>query len=217
MKFFKFSFYRKYHKFIRRKLFDLSNQMARTNVCDDTERICFIQNLNNIKNLLEHHAHIEDSLIHKILENKFPTTYYKLLNDHNHIEKEFRDICESLQYTTFEKLDEWHYLYLRINRFIGEYLLHLDMEETKIMPFFLTNFTEDQLMKNKRKLRTDRQLQEFLTDVKEGIIDCNSLEQAEFLLEIKEHEHNDVFQEVQNTMVEALGHKTFLKVMDIMG
>lgn len=204
MAYHKFSFYRKYHKFIRRRLFELSIQMAKSTVALPASFGSFMEQLEDMCNLLMHHAHIEDEMIHPLIKDWDEDLYVSLVAEHDDIEKKFLNIKVGIKSLDEDDMDKWHEHYLQLNTFIAEYLIHLNYEETVLMPLFQEKLPEDRLMSNKRKLRTEREVDEFLGDIRVGLGDCNFLEQVEFLAEIRAHEDRRVVEKVEKVMAEVL-------------
>lgn len=122
------------HKYLRRELFDISEQLFRA--CPghiDGVRAA----LERIDLLLHAHAMQEDSRLYPLLQHADPKLAERMKADHDRLEDRFAFIYDSARLIDaaepdcHEKLLQLH---LDWNRFVGEYLLHLDDEERTLFP-----------------------------------------------------------------------------------
>lgn len=122
------------HKYLRRELFDLSEQLFRAGP-NEIEAIRTA--LDKLAVLLETHAAQEDSRLMPLLRNIDPALAERMTADHRRMEDQFmlvRDAASLLDASSATCSDELLRLHLDWNRFVGAYLLHLDDEERTLFP-----------------------------------------------------------------------------------
>jgi hypothetical protein len=122
------------HKYLRRELFDLSEQLFRAGPNEiEAIRAAF----EKLAVLLETHATQEDTRLAPLLRDIDPALAERMTADHRRMEDQFmlvRDAAKLLDPTSATCSDDLLRLHLDWNRFVGSYLLHLDDEERTIFP-----------------------------------------------------------------------------------
>jgi iron-sulfur cluster repair protein YtfE (RIC family) len=122
------------HKYLRRELFDISEQLFRAGPCHlDAIRAA----LERADMLLHAHAAQEDSRLYPLLQQADAKLAERMKSDHERLEDRFAVVYDAArlidpaQPDCSERLLQ---LNLDWNRFVGEYLLHLDDEERTLFP-----------------------------------------------------------------------------------
>lgn len=92
-------------------------------------------------------AHHEEENLHALLEKKGSTIHHEAHDDHEHQEK----ALENLQYlldavrTSADRIETGYQFYLAYRKFVGDNLLHLHEEETKLLPELQRLCTDEEL------------------------------------------------------------------------
>lgn len=135
------------HKYVSFALNELERLIAKTDFTDDAA-INHIQNdWNSIREMLEGHAYHEEHNFHALLERKGSTIHHEAHNDHEHQE----ETLKSLQYlldavkTSPDRIEAGYQFYLAYRKFVGDNLLHLHEEETKLLPELQRLCTDEEL------------------------------------------------------------------------
>jgi iron-sulfur cluster repair protein YtfE (RIC family) len=122
------------HKYLRRELFDVSEQLFRA--CPshiDGVRAA----LERIDLLLHTHAAQEDARLYPLLHRVDPQLAKRMKADHERLDDRFAfvyDAARLIDATQPDCREKLLQLHLDWNRFVGEYLLHLDDEERTLFP-----------------------------------------------------------------------------------
>ena len=124
------------HKYVSFALNELERLMAKTDFTDDaaiahveSEWIC-------VKEMLEGHAYHEEHNFHALLEKKGSTIHHDAHSDHEHQEetlKHLQDLLAAVK-TSADPMEAGYQFYLTYRKFVGDNLLHLHEEETKLLP-----------------------------------------------------------------------------------
>jgi len=135
------------HKYVSFALSELERLIAKTDFTDDTE-LTFIQSKwEQIKELQEGHALHEEQNFHTLLEMKGSKIHHEAHSDHEHLEqtlKNLQDLLDALK-TSPNRIEAGYEFYLAYRKFVGENLLHLHEEETKLLPELQRLCTDDEL------------------------------------------------------------------------
>lgn len=142
-------FYRE-HKYVSAVLNDLERLIAKTDFRKDEE----IQNAKkewfSVSKMLQGHAAYEEEKLHPLLEKKGSKAYLLAHSQHEEMDVSFSRIDflfeEVMKEEIQEKKIEMGYeLYLTFRKFVGQNLLHLHEEETKILPELQRLYSDDEL------------------------------------------------------------------------
>lgn len=135
------------HKYVSFAVSELERLIAKTDFTDDAA-IAHIQNeWQHLKEMLEGHAHHEECNFHALLEKKGSTIHHEAHKDHEHQE----EILANLQYllnaiaTSADRTEAGYQFYLAYRKFVGDNLLHLHEEETKLLPELQKLCTDEEL------------------------------------------------------------------------
>ena len=137
------------HKAQRYHLFQLANEIGKTNFADDaaTRRID-----GSVREIIEHlrdHARNEAAYIHPLFHQLGEQD--ELFDDaHHQLEAQLGKIESVLT----EK--RWSELYRRFNRFLGTYLLHLDEEERAQADVLWPRYSDDELLATFHRFLAER-------------------------------------------------------------
>lgn len=135
------------HKYVSYALSELERLIAKTDFTDDAA-IAQIQNeWQHIKKMLEGHAHHEEHNFHALLERKGSTIHHEAHKDHGHQEKTLKDLQYLLDAVknSPDRTEAGYQFYLAYRKFVGDNLLHLHEEETKLLPELQKLCSDDEL------------------------------------------------------------------------
>lgn len=143
-------FYTPYHKGIRRRLFALAVDAGRLDTDDEAAVTAHAAQLAEALGTLRRHAQYEDRYFHPLLAQSRVAQLSWLAADHDaqepalvHLEQRFAAVgrapagdarrAEALVY------------YRVLSRYLGDLMLHLDLEEREAMPRLRSNHSEEEL------------------------------------------------------------------------
>ena len=117
------------HKYIRREMFDLSEQLFRAGA---SELEAIRSALEKLGALLQSHAAQEDARLVPLLHEVDAELADRLARDHRRLDDQFavlQDRANAIDANANSCSRDLYQLHLDWNRFVGTYLLHLDDEE----------------------------------------------------------------------------------------
>lgn len=124
------------HKYVSFALSELERLIAKTDFSDHAA-IDHMQNeWQRIREMLEGHAYHEEHNFHTLLEKKGSTIHHDAHYDHAHQEETLKDLQHLLDTvkTSSDHTEAGYQFYLAYRKFVGDNLLHLHEEETKLLP-----------------------------------------------------------------------------------
>lgn len=130
--------YRDIHKGIRTELFAVTTEAGRVDPADDAGRVALTAQVRDVVEVLELHAHHEDSNIQPTLEVELPVLAERIAAEHEAIDGRLAQLVdladEAADGSQPGRREQLHRLYLELATFTGEYLAHQDVEERVVMP-----------------------------------------------------------------------------------
>ena len=144
-------FYRE-HKYVSAALNKLERLIAKTDFKKNKAIKKALDEWTCASFMLEQHAEYEETKLHPLLKIKGSTVYLDAHHDHEALEATFNSITRKFQQALEEKdtnmkIEIGYDLYLSYRKFVGENLLHLYEEETKILPELQRLYTDEELRK----------------------------------------------------------------------
>lgn len=138
------------HKDQRKWMYSLSIEASQLDFKDKNQINCFDTELKALVDDLKDHAENEEMFILPLIANRFPDAAGIFQHDHPGIKKQLQELLETwqdvIQAPNKDRTDRHLNFYRIFNRFIGEYLLHLDEEERKILPVLDVHFSAEELI-----------------------------------------------------------------------
>lgn len=132
------------HKGLRKALFDLAAQAGAIDA-QDAEGISQLANrARDVFRFAEHHAFNEDRFLLPRMETKGMPETRAMRADHQVLEQTLHALADAATLLAQEPLSLRRF-YLNLNRFIGQYVLHLDEEETRMLPLIHAQFSDAEL------------------------------------------------------------------------
>jgi DUF438 domain-containing protein len=124
------------HKYVSFALSELERLIAKTDFREDAAIEHLQKEWQSIKELLQAHADHEENHFHALLEKKGSTIHHDAHHDHEHQEETLNTLQSLLDATKIssDRLEAGYQFYLAYRKFVGDNLLHLHEEETKLLP-----------------------------------------------------------------------------------
>ena len=141
--------YRPIHKAIRHMLSSTSHAIGMADFDDKQVAQEILKQLDVTITVLQAHAGHEEKFVHSPLESRVPGITASIEEDHNHDDQVYAKL-ETLANQVRsagggEAVDLGYEVYRTFNNFVGEYLAHLDREESELEPALLANFTNAEI------------------------------------------------------------------------
>lgn len=135
------------HKYVSFALSELERLIAKTDFTNDAAIDHIQREWQSIKEMLEGHAYHEEHNFHALLEKKGSTIHHEAHNDHEHLEETLINLENMLGNvkTSPDRIEAGYQFYLIYRKFVGNNLLHLHEEETKLLPELQKLCTDEEL------------------------------------------------------------------------
>lgn len=135
------------HKYVSFALSELERLIAKTDFTDDAAIDHLQSEWQRIREMLEGHAYHEEHNFHALLEKKGSTIHHEAHNDHEHQEETLKNLQNLLDTvkTRPDRIEAGYRFYLVYRKFVGDNLLHLHEEETKLLPELQRLCTDEEL------------------------------------------------------------------------
>lgn len=135
------------HKYVSFALSELERLIAKTDFIEDAAIDNIQSKWQGVKEMLEGHAYHEERNIHALLEKKGSTIHHEAHEDHEHQEETLKNLNRLLDVikTSPDRTEAGYQFYLVFRKFVGDNLLHLHEEETKLLPELQRLCTDEEL------------------------------------------------------------------------
>lgn len=142
-------FYRE-HKYVSAALNSLERLIAKTDFRENSEIEAARKEWTEVSSMLQAHANYEEERLHSLLEKKGSTVHLHAHHQHEEMDAAFPRINTFFEAVMREEDPEirvalGYQLYLTYRKFVGNNLLHLHEEETKILPELQRLYTDEEL------------------------------------------------------------------------
>lgn len=175
------------HKYVSFALNELERVIAKADFTDDAAIVHIQSEWQRIREMLEGHAYHEEHNFHALLEKKGSTIHHEAHNDHEHQE----ETLKSLQYlldaikTSPDRIEAGYQFYLAYRKFVGDNLLHLHEEETKLLPELQRLCTDEELRAIEHSTYSIMTVEEMIEMVQVLFPHMNFSDKCAFLVDIK--------------------------------
>lgn len=135
------------HKYVSFALSELERLIAKTDFTDNTAVAQIQSEWQSVKEMLKGHACHEEHNFHALLQKKGSSIHHDAHNDHEHLEetlKTLQCLLDAIQ-TSPDRIEAGYQFYLVYRKFVGDNLLHLHEEETKLLPELQRLCTDEEL------------------------------------------------------------------------
>ena len=135
------------HKYVSFALSELERLIAKTDFTDNKAIAHIKSEWQRVKEMLEGHAYHEEHNFHALLERKGSTIHHEAHKDHEHQEETLKNLQRLLDsiMTSSDPEEAGYQFYLVYRKFVGDNLLHLHEEETKLLPELQRLCTDEEL------------------------------------------------------------------------
>ena len=141
--------YRVAHKAMRRDLFEVSASIAATDFSSSSSVTELCDRFAGLVASMGHHAELEDGELHPLVREAGSSVLASIESEHELLDAELEALAGLLEGLPIGDDDDvWdraHEFYLRFNRFVADYLRHIDLEERELMPVLASSVDADHL------------------------------------------------------------------------
>ena len=135
------------HKYVSFAVSELERLIAKTDFRDDAALEQIQNEWQSLKEMLEGHAEHEERNFHALLEKKGSTIHHEAHQEHEHLEETLiylQHLLDGIKTSPY-RVEAGYQFYLAYRKFVGENLLHLHEEETKLLPELQRLCTDEEL------------------------------------------------------------------------
>ncbi len=154
----RYDIYKDVHKGIRKELFDLGVLAGSTDFEDDASLNLLKEHFNRSYNLLETHAHSEDTHVEPLLHDISTDEAAKLADTHKNLDMFINTLQQKLNSISANQsssANEGQDFYIQLTLFISQYLQHIADEEQIISPQLWDNYDDKTLFEISAKIRAN--------------------------------------------------------------
>lgn len=175
------------HKYVSFALSELERLIAKTDFTNDAAIDQVQTEWQGIKEMLEGHAHHEEHSFHTLLEKKGSTIHHEAHHDHEHQEETLNNLQDLLNAikTSSDRIEAGYQFYLAFRKFVGDNLLHLHEEETKLLPELQRLCTDEELRAIEHPIYKIMTVEEMVEMVQVLFPHMNFSDKCAFLTDIK--------------------------------
>jgi hemerythrin-like domain-containing protein len=202
------------HKGLRRGLLGLSLRIGNLDWSDAEEVKAAGAEFATLLHFLREHAENEDQVQVPFLEQKAPGTTRKMRDDHERIEKELDRLERDWENISKNEdpAEAGYRFYLAYNRFLSEYLAHMDLEEREITEAVYRHFTDEEIGLEFKKIIARTSPQDMGMMLGYMIPGMNHSERSVFLSNLKMAAPPEVFGKVKGLAQKVLAPKDWEKL-----
>ena len=145
----RFEMYRPIHKVVRHAMFSTSHAIGAADFRDEESTQEAFGKLDKVITLLQVHAEHESNFVHPALESKVPGITAPFAGNHEEDERVYAQLGDLTRRAHSSVGDErvalGKQVYSLFNKFVGDYLGHLDREENELESALLEHYTDAEL------------------------------------------------------------------------
>lgn len=198
-------FYRE-HKYVSAALNNLERLIAKTDFRQNEEIEEVRAKWANVSRMLHGHAKYEEEQLHSLLEKKGSTVHLLAHDQHEEMHAAFPEIDSLFNEVISEddqdrKVEIGYQLYLTFRKFVGDNLLHLHEEETKILPELQRLYSDEELQLVEATTYQILTPKEMIDMLQVLFPHMNALDKEAFLKDIEISQPHK-FKEIQSTVAQ---------------
>lgn len=204
------------HKYVSFALSELERLIAKTDFTDNAAIDHIESEWQGIREMLEGHANHEEHNFHALLEKKGSTIHHEAHNDHEHQDETLKNLQHLLNVikTSPDRIEAGYQFYLNYRKFVGDNLLHLHEEETKLLPELQRLCTDEELRAIEHPTYDLMTAEEMVEMVQVLFPHMNFSDKYAFLTDIKLAQPQK-FQQLWYEAIKFLNTKEIEKLQDI--
>lgn len=176
------------HKYVSFALTELERLIAKTDFKDHAAVGDVQREWQSLKEMLEGHAYHEEHHFHPLLEKRGSTVHQDAHSDHEHQEEMLKNLEHLLNMieSSDDPIEAGYQFYLAYRKFVGENLLHLHEEETKILPELQRLYSDEELRAIEHPIYREMTVDELKEMLEVLFPHMNPSDRSAFLSDIKE-------------------------------
>jgi hemerythrin-like domain-containing protein len=207
------------HKGLRRGLLDLAVQMGQVNWDNGFEVGLLTTEFENLVRFLQEHGANEDEIQFPMLEARVPGATDRDKDDHRKLEKELKQLKKS--WTRLLKQRDrskaGYQFYLAYNRFLSDYLAHMDREENEMTEAFYAHFADPELDSGFQKIMARTPTKDVVMMMGYMIPAMNGDERYAFLSKLEMTASSEVFKKAKGLAQKVLSPEDWKKLSTRLG
>jgi hypothetical protein len=179
----RYDLFRNIHKGIRAMLFDLVSKSGRTDFTDAEDVASLIGATRDIFELLESHAHAEDTFTMPLVRKIAPELAMTFDDAHEDQERRLPGLLaalESLDPRSLDAAQHGHRFVVQLSRIAGELLTHMADEEVELNAALWSHFTDETLAEVEKQIVGSISPDKVARFVRWMVPALNPFERAEF-------------------------------------
>lgn len=203
------------HKAIRKRLFELGVQVGRTDLGDPAGVAAFEPDFDRATALLKVHADFEENYLLPLARKYGITDSDHFAEEHRHHDKALDALIEqvkALRQGQAAPGAAGRNMYQALSHFIASYLLHLDEEESKLLPQIFERCPNAEVASEFNRFRATRPPELAKIDLMAMLVAMSPSERAGMLRGLRGALPPPAFEGVRKAAAEALSADDFAKL-----
>lgn len=198
------------HKGLRLALSKLTIQTGKTDVSDEKSLAALKSLTKEVVELLDLHAHAEDSFVLPALEKRVPGSTARILVDHKDLDQSVSVFASQVEAMTLNSPPaQTASVYASIFSFYANYIIHMAMEEHDINLLIWEHFSDDEIMGWQGQIMSSFTPDQILTFYKYMVPALNPIERSILLGGFKASAPAKFFDSVMNMVEQHLPAKEY--------
>jgi hypothetical protein len=203
------------HKAIRKRLFELGVLVGRTDLGDPAAVAAFEPDFDRAMALLKVHANFEEGYLLPLARKYGITDSDHFAEEHRHHDQDLEALIEQVKALRQGKAvpgASGRNVYQALSRFIATYLLHLDEEESKLLPQIFEKVPNAEVASEFQRFRSTRPPDLAKADLMSMLVAMSPSERAGMFRGFKAALPPPAFEGARKTAAEALSADEFAKL-----
>lgn len=203
------------HKAIRKRLFELGVLVGRTDLGDPAAVAAFEPDFDKATALLKVHAQFEEGYLLPLARKYGITDSDHFAEEHRHHDKDLDALIEQVKVLRQGKAapgTAGRNMYQALSHFIASYLLHLDEEESKLLPQIFEKCPNAEVASEFQRFRSTRPPEAAKGDLISILVAQSPAERAGMLRGFRSALPPPAFEGVRKIAAEALSADDFAKL-----
>jgi hemerythrin len=203
------------HKALRKRLFELGVQVGRTDLGNPAAVAAVEPDFDRATALLNVHGAFEDDYLLPLARKYGLTGCEQLEEEHRHHDQELKALIEQFKAHRQGKVVQdavGRNLYQALSHFIASYLLHLDEEETKLLPQVYEKVPNAEVAAELQRFRATRPPEAAKGDLISILVAQSPSERAGMLRGFRSALPPPAFEGLRKVAAEALSADEFAKL-----
>ncbi|MGC2856553.1 hemerythrin domain-containing protein [Novispirillum sp. DQ9] len=205
----RYNMYRLIHKGVRALTAGVLVDFGRLDAADDAERAALVARVRDLLDFCHHHMDNEDRHVHPAMEARAPGSTAAVAADHVHhlhgIES-LRAACDRLEAAApAARAEAAHALYLELAVFVGENMVHMNVEETANNAVLWRCYSDAELQGIEAAIVASLAPPDMAQTLRWMVPSATPAERADFLLRVRAMVPTPVFADILGMVTPHLG------------